>query len=73
MADSKISQLTALAAVDLADTDVLPIVDTSATTTKKVTAASIAEYVAASSSISAVLPAEADFSSDQAVLASQVF
>jgi hypothetical protein len=34
MADSKISQLTAITAMDLAGADVLPVVDTSATTTK---------------------------------------
>ena len=42
MADLKISQLTALTAIDVDSTDVLPIVDTSATTTKKVSAADVA-------------------------------
>jgi hypothetical protein len=37
MADSKISALTALAASDVAGTDELVIVDTSVTTTKRVT------------------------------------
>jgi hypothetical protein len=37
MANTKISELTALAGADLAAADVLPVVDTSATTTKKIT------------------------------------
>lgn len=37
MADQKISDLTALTGASVADTDVLPIVDTSASVTKKVT------------------------------------
>jgi hypothetical protein len=37
MADQKISELTALTGADVADTDLLPIVDTSATETKKIT------------------------------------
>lgn len=48
MADQKISQLTALAAADVAAADVLPIVDTSAGVTKKVTAASMAEFASTS-------------------------
>jgi hypothetical protein len=55
MSDLKISQLTALAAVDVASTDVLPIVDTSATTTKKITAADVATYVAGTSDITTPL------------------
>ena len=46
MADSKISALTALASADVASTDVLPIVDISATTTKKITIANLAASVA---------------------------
>jgi hypothetical protein len=46
MADLKISQLTALAAVDAASTDVLPIVDVSATETKKITVDSLKTAVA---------------------------
>ncbi len=46
MADLKISQLTALAAVDAASTDVLPIVDVSATETKKITVANLKTAVA---------------------------
>jgi hypothetical protein len=37
MADKKISELTALTGANVADTDLLPIVDTSATETKKIT------------------------------------
>ena len=36
MADKKISELTALTGAALADTDLIPVVDTSATTTKKI-------------------------------------
>lgn len=43
MADTKISALTALAAADLVKTDVLPIVDVSANTTKKLTVESLVE------------------------------
>ena len=47
MADSKISALTALVAADVVSTDVLPIVDISATTTKKITVSSLADSIAA--------------------------
>ena len=57
MADSKISQLTAITAIDLASTDVLPVVDTSATTTKKVAMADVAEFVAASAVIAGQIAA----------------
>ena len=60
MADSKISQLTAITAVDLASTDVLPIVDTSATTTKKVAMADVAEFVAGATVITSLIPATTD-------------
>ena len=60
MADSKISQLTATTAVDLASTDVLPIVDTSATTTKKVAMADVAEFVAGATVITSLIPATTD-------------
>lgn len=42
MADTKISGLTALTGANVADDDVLPIVDTSVTTTKKITRAEMA-------------------------------
>lgn len=45
MADLKISQLTALAAASVDAADVFPVVDTSATTTKKITASELANYV----------------------------
>jgi hypothetical protein len=45
MADLKISQLTALVAADVVGTDVFPIVDTSATTTKKISLADVTEFV----------------------------
>jgi hypothetical protein len=74
MADLKISQLTALAAVDAATTDVLAIVDTSATTTKKISLADVSEFVAGSDAIvGALAEIEPDFSSDQAILAGAIF
>lgn len=45
MADSKISLLTALAGANVAGTDVLPIVDVSATTTKKITVDELVVYL----------------------------
>jgi len=45
MADLKISQLTALTSIDAVGADVLPIVDSSATTTKKISLADVSEYV----------------------------
>jgi hypothetical protein len=71
MADLKISQLTALTAIDVYSTDVLPIVDTSATTTKKVSAADVAEYVSASSAVSDAILAKSQ--DDQFVLAAAIF
>ena len=46
MANVKITELTELAAVDVADNDVLPIVDVGGDTTKKVTALSLRESLA---------------------------
>ena len=66
MADLKISQLTALTAIDVAGSDVLPIVDTSATTTKKVSASDVAEYVSASAAVSNAILAKSQ--DDQFVL-----
>ena len=71
MADLKISQLTALTAIDVDSADVLPIVDTSATTTKKVSAADVAEYVSASSAVSDAILAKSQ--DDQFVLAAAIF
>jgi hypothetical protein len=45
VADLKISQLTALDSGDVASTDVLAVVDVSATQTKKITAIDLATYV----------------------------
>jgi hypothetical protein len=45
VADLKISQLTALDSGDVASTDVLAVVDISATQTKKITATDLATYV----------------------------
>ncbi len=55
MADLKISQLTALTAIDAVGADVLPIVDASASTTKKIGLADVAEYVSVSSAITTLL------------------
>lgn len=55
MADLKISQLTALTAVDAVAADVLPVVDTSVATTKKIGLGDVAEYVSASSAITTLL------------------
>ena len=71
MADLKISQLTALTAIDVDSTDVLPIVDTSATTTKKVSAADVAEYVSASSAVSSAILSKSQ--DDQFVLSAAIF
>ena len=46
MADVKISALTALTGANVASNDVLPIVDTSATATKSITAAELKTYIA---------------------------
>ena len=52
MADLRISQLTALTAITADGTDVLPLVDTSATTTKKITLADVVEFVVNSEAFS---------------------
>ena len=46
MADKKITALTALVGVDVADTDVFAVVDVSATETKKITAEELAVAIA---------------------------
>ena len=46
MANVKITELTELAAIDVADNDVLPIVDVGGDTTKKITAASLKTSIA---------------------------
>lgn len=63
MADLKISQLTALTAANVAAADVLPIVDTSATETKKVSALDVAEYVSTTTAITNLLTPKANLAS----------
>lgn len=63
MADSKISALTALTSSTAATNDVLPIVDTSAVTTKKIGLSDICEFVSASSAITTLLAAKANLAS----------
>jgi hypothetical protein len=48
MADLKISQLTALLGASAANNDVLAVVDTSATTTKKIALSELVEFIVAS-------------------------
>lgn len=60
MSDLKISQLTALTAAAAAATDVVPVVDTSATTTKKISLADVAEYVAGATVITNLIPTDSD-------------
>ena len=60
MADLKISQLTALTAIDAVAADVLPVVDTSVATTKKIGLGDVAEYVSASSAITTLLAGKQD-------------
>jgi hypothetical protein len=60
MADLKISELTALTAAAAASTDVLPVVDTSATTTKKISLADVAEFVSSATVITNLIPVDSD-------------
>ncbi|QGH73515.1 MAG: tail fiber protein [Podoviridae sp. ctDWo9] len=71
MADLKISQLTALLGAGAADADVLPVVDTSATTTKKISLSELVEFIVASSAF--VSSVGTDWDSDQGILANTVF
>lgn len=76
MADLKISQLTALLGSAAADTDVVPVVDISATATKKISLSELVEYIVASGvfsgAVSALSPAP-DFSDADNILANAVF
>ena len=63
MADLKISQLTALVAASVDSIDALPIVDNSVATTKKITAANLATYIATTSDITTPLAAKAPLAS----------
>ena len=76
MADLKISQLTALTAATAALTDVFPLVDISATTTKKITVSDLIDFIVASSAFSTGVDALAptvDFTDIDNVLSNAVF
>lgn len=64
MADVKISALAALTGADSASDDVLPIVDTSASETKKITRDELAVGVADSLQQSAIADISTDMSAD---------
>ncbi len=76
MADLKISELTALLGAAAADTDVLAVVDVSATTTKKISLTELVEYIVAgavfSGAVSALSPTT-DFSDADNILNNAVF
>jgi hypothetical protein len=76
MADLKISQLTALLGAGAADTDVVPVVDVSATTTKKMTLSELVEYIVGSGvfagAVSSLSPA-VTFDDAENVLCNAVF
>ena len=55
MANVKITELTELAAVDLAENDVLPIVDVGSDATKKVTIVSLRDHASANDFITYTL------------------
>jgi hypothetical protein len=76
MADLKISQLTALTAITADAADVFPLVDTSATTTKKITLSDVVEFVINSEAFStgvAGLAETVDFTDVDNVLSNAVF
>lgn len=76
MADLKISQLAALTAITAAATDVFPLVDISATTTKKITLADVVEFVVNSELFSTGVASFAepvDFTDVDNVLSNAVF
>jgi hypothetical protein len=60
MADKKISTLTALTAANIVAGDVLPIVDVSATETKKVSVLDVAEYVSTTTAITNLVSSKLD-------------
>jgi hypothetical protein len=60
MADLKISQLAALTAITADGTDVFPLVDTSTATTKKISLADVADFVADATAITNLIPADSD-------------
>jgi hypothetical protein len=76
MADLKISQLTALLGSAAADTDVVPVVDVSATTTKKITLSEFVEYIVASAVFSGAVTSMApsvEFDDADNILSNAVF
>jgi hypothetical protein len=76
MSDLKISQLTALLGSAAVDTDVLPVVDVSVSTTKKMTLSELVEYIVNTGVFDGAVQALApsvDFDDDQNVLANAVF
>ena len=76
MADLKISQLTALTAAGAASTDVVPVVDTDAATTKKISLSELVDYVVASAAFSGAVSAMApsvDFDDADNVICNMVF
>lgn len=74
MADLKISQLTALTSITADGTDVVPVVDTSATTTKKISLADVVEFVLASGNFTSALDAAGSpVDSEDAVVSAAVF
>ena len=76
MADLKISQLTALLGAAADNTDVLPVVDVSATTTKKITLSELVEYIVNSEVFSGAVGAMApavSFDDAENVLVNSVF
>ena len=54
MADKKISELTSLLSTDVAIDDVMPIVDTSATETKKISLSNLLSYISKSPRIDSI-------------------
>jgi hypothetical protein len=76
MSDLKISQLTALLGSAAVDTDVLPVVDVSVSTTKKISLSELVEYIVNTGVFDGAVLALApsvDFDDDQNVLANAVF
>jgi hypothetical protein len=74
MADLKISQLSALTSITADAADVVPVVDTSATTTKKISLADVVEFVLASGNFTSALDAAGSpVDSEDAVVAAAVF
>jgi len=82
MADKKITALTALTGANTASTDVFPVVDVSATETKKITAAELATAITTLGSLATVAYVDGevsgvsvvvDFSDADNILANAVF